>query len=169
MYRTSLDLNSIRNHLIEKLKLRAFPHSALQAARDVQFDDRERILSGESYAAKERDVSEFFMTTKYNHVCLFLVKTLHIHWLATESDPQLYRHFKIPPMMSYVRNKSLKTTVRNRFACPDLISPFPEPSSSFQQTQSQGQAHLQTCSSKRCQVCPRLLKHAVVCSKDNTL
>ena len=159
-----------KGNLIRKLKLRAFPRSALMAAREVTFDDRQRILAGEPFTEKRKEISEFFVTTKFDHVRPSLAKTLHKHWLAIESDPQLFSRFKIPPMVSYTRSRSLKTTIKNKkFACPNLISPFPVPPSPFLHTLLQPQTCLQACTSKRCLVCPRLLRHAVVRSRNDSI
>ena len=52
-----------RKTLIDSLKARAFPCSALKTARKVEFTDRDRMLAGEPYAAKQREISKFFVTT----------------------------------------------------------------------------------------------------------
>ena len=159
-----------KNKLIESLKARAFPRSARRIARHVEFAERDRMLAGERYTTKQREISKFFVTTKYNFVRPSLAKTLRTYWLAIESDPHLYSKFKVPPMVSYTRSKSLKTLVKNnRFACPDLIVPFPKPLSHFKFNKFQGQAHSRTCTSVRCKVCPRLLQHAVIRSRNNDL
>ena len=159
-----------KNNLIHKLKLRAFPRLALRSAREVLFSDRQRILDGEAFAVKQRNISQSFVMTRYNHVRPSLAKTLHTHWLAIESDPKLYSRFIIPPMVSFVRSRSLKTTIKNKkFACPNLISPLS--CVPFQHTTCnfRPQARLQICSSKLGLVCPRLLRHTVVRSCNNTL
>ena len=126
------------------------------------------MLAGERYMAKEREISRFFIATKYNKVTPSLARTLHEHWLAIESDPQLYSKFKIPPMVSYTKHKALRTIVKNKvFACPRLTfslsqGPLPLPINQVPRTSPPSDLHVQIVRGV-----PRLLRHAVIRSRSN--
>lgn len=76
------------------------------------------------------------------------------NWDFRDTHHNIMKEIQNPTMVSYVHSQPLKTTIKNKkFACLDLVSPFPTSPSLFQHKNFHPQVRLQTCVPKRCTIC----------------